>query len=72
MNDIATQHEPFRAEVAEWLEENFPKSLKGAGIAPFGGVEGEIPVQGDAADWRDRLASRGWGTLPRSALLRND
>ena len=62
MNDIATQHEPFRAEVAEWLEENFPKSLKGAGIAPFGGVEGEIPVQGDAADWRDRLASRGWGT----------
>ena len=69
MNDIATQHEPFRAEVAEWLEENFPKSLKGAGIAPFGGVEGEIPVQGDAADWRDRLASRGWGTPTWQAEL---
>ncbi len=69
MNDIATQNESFRAEVAQWLEENFPKALKGQGIAPFGGVEGEISIADDAAEWRDRLASRGWGTPTWPAAL---
>ncbi len=69
MNDIATQNESFRAEVAQWLEENFPKALKGQGIAPFGGVEGEIAIADDAAEWRDRLASRGWGTPTWPAAL---
>ncbi|MGB2238353.1 MAG: acyl-CoA dehydrogenase family protein [Pseudomonadales bacterium] len=69
MNYIATQNESFRAEVAQWLEENFPKALKGQGIAPFGGVEGEISIADDAAEWRDRLASRGWGTPTWPAAL---
>lgn len=58
MSDLA----PFRAEVANWLSDNFPQSLKGQGISPFGGVEGEAEIDQDAALWRDRLASRGWGT----------
>ena len=62
MTDQANNLAAFRAEAAEWLQENFPENLKGEGIAPFGGVEGDRAVEGDAALWRDRLASRGWGT----------
>ena len=62
MTDQAGNLDTFRAEVAGWLQENFPENLKGQGIAPFGGVEGDRVVEGDAALWRDRLASRGWGT----------
>jgi len=62
MSEQARDLESFRAEVASWLRDNFPKTLKGQGIAPFGGVEGEVEIDPDAALWRDRLASRGWGT----------
>jgi len=62
MSEQARDLESFRAEVASWLQDNFPKTLKGQGIAPFGGVEGEVEIDPDAALWRDRLASRGWGT----------
>jgi len=62
MSEQVRDLETFRAEVASWLQDNFPKTLKGQGIAPFGGVEGEVEIDPDAALWRDRLASRGWGT----------
>ena len=62
MSDQMSDLAPFRAEVANWLSDNFPQSLKGQGISPFGGVEGEAEIDQDAALWRDRLASRGWGT----------
>ena len=62
MSDQISDLAPFRAEVANWLSDNFPQSLKGQGISPFGGVEGEAEIDQDAALWRDRLASRGWGT----------
>ncbi|MBL6688611.1 MAG: acyl-CoA dehydrogenase family protein [Pseudomonadales bacterium] len=62
MSEQVRDLESFRAEVASWLQDNFPKTLKGQGIAPFGGVEGEVEIDPDAALWRDRLASRGWGT----------
>lgn len=62
MSEQMRDLESFRAEVASWLQDNFPKTLKGQGIAPFGGVEGEVEIDPDAALWRDRLASRGWGT----------
>ncbi|MFZ8974255.1 MAG: acyl-CoA dehydrogenase family protein [Pseudomonadales bacterium] len=62
MSEQVRDLESFRVEVASWLQDNFPKTLKGQGIAPFGGVEGEVEIDPDAALWRDRLASRGWGT----------
>ena len=62
MSEQVRDLESFRTEVASWLQDNFPKTLKGQGIAPFGGVEGEVEIDPDAALWRDRLASRGWGT----------
>jgi len=62
MSEQVRDLESFRAEVASWLQDNFPKTLKGQGIAPFGGVEGEVEIDPDAALWRERLASRGWGT----------
>jgi alkylation response protein AidB-like acyl-CoA dehydrogenase len=62
MTDQAGNLDTFRVEVAEWLQGNFPENLKSQGIAPFGGVEGDRVVEGEAALWRDRLASRGWGT----------
>lgn len=52
----------FRQEVRDWLAQNFPKSLAGRGIEPFGGVEGEETIPEDASQWRDRLGEKGWGT----------
>ena len=52
----------FRHEVRDWLAQNFPKSLAGRGIEPFGGVEGEATIPEDASLWRDRLGDKGWGT----------
>jgi hypothetical protein len=44
MSEQVRDLESFRAEVASWLQDNFPKTLKGQGIAPFGGVEGEAEI----------------------------
>ena len=52
----------FRQDVRNWLGDNFPKSLIGRGIEPFGGVEGEASIPEDASSWRDRLGEKGWGT----------
>ena len=52
----------FRQDVRNWLGDNFPKSLIGRGIEPFGGVEGEASIPEDASIWRDRLGEKGWGT----------
>ena len=38
MTDQAGNLDTFRAEVADWLQGNFPENLKSQGIAPFGGV----------------------------------
>jgi alkylation response protein AidB-like acyl-CoA dehydrogenase len=66
MADIET----FRAETRNWLEANYPSSLK----APFdgdddsiwGGREAKYPNP-DAKVWLDRMAERGWTapTWPR-------
>jgi alkylation response protein AidB-like acyl-CoA dehydrogenase len=46
----------FRAEAREWLEANFPRSLRGA--AP----DADADATGDAALWKQRMGERGWGT----------
>ena len=48
----------FRAEAREWLEANFPASLRGGGEA--GELDGA--PSGDAALWKARMGERGWGT----------
>ncbi len=49
----------FRAEVASWVEENFPKSL--ANQSPGGEESGGEPLSPDLELWRQRLAEQGWG-----------
>ncbi|HSV02767.1 MAG TPA: acyl-CoA dehydrogenase family protein [Phenylobacterium sp.] len=48
----------FRAEAREWLEANFPKSLRNSEQAMIPG--GEKP-SGDALVWKQRMAEKGWG-----------
>ena len=46
----------FRAEAREWLEANFPASLRGR-------VDSDaLDPTGDAALWKQRVGVRGWGT----------
>ena len=49
----------FRAEAREWLEGNFPKSLRNSEQAMIPG--GEKPT-GDALAWKKAMAEKGWGT----------
>ncbi|MCH2459301.1 MAG: acyl-CoA dehydrogenase family protein, partial [Henriciella sp.] len=66
---MATQIEPatqtdedaFRAEVQQFLADNFPEELKGTNNA-LAGVDGptnETPAQ---KKWREAMGARGWGT----------
>ena len=66
---MATQIEPatqtdenaFRAEVQQFLADNFPAELKGQSNA-LAGVDGptnETPTQ---TKWREAVGARGWGT----------
>ena len=52
----------FRTEAREWLEENFPKSLrKDPDIVSRAVMEGPKPT-GDVDLWRQRIGAKGWGT----------
>src|SRR3954471_21332183 len=48
----------FRAEAREWLEANFPASLRGSG----GAGELDAAPTGDGALWKQRMGEKGWGT----------
>ncbi len=52
----------FRAEARTWLQENFPQSLSGNGMAVLGGGDGSNSLEGDALKWRKRRGEKGWGT----------
>ena len=52
----------FRTEAREWLDENFPQSLrKDPEIVSRAVMEGPKPT-GDVDLWRQRIGARGWGT----------
>lgn len=57
LDDPAT----FRAEVTQWLENNFPSALKGSGLSMMR-YEGDTPLSGDSLAWRKALAAKGYGT----------
>ncbi|MEO7027586.1 MAG: acyl-CoA dehydrogenase family protein [Caulobacteraceae bacterium] len=51
--------EDFRADVRDWLAENFPGTLKGR--ASLALTEGE-PADGDLQLWKRRIGEKGWAT----------
>jgi alkylation response protein AidB-like acyl-CoA dehydrogenase len=53
--------EAFRAEARAWLEENFPRDLRGKpGVAAALMESGE--PDGDVRLWKQRMGAKGWGT----------
>ena len=52
--------ESFRAEVRDWLANNFPPSLKDVDVAMQ--VTGGWKPTGDAKLWAERVGAKGWGT----------
>jgi alkylation response protein AidB-like acyl-CoA dehydrogenase len=58
MADFGGDVETFRAEAKDWLDRNFPPSLKGVDVAMQAAVGA---LCGDAKIWRDRMGEKGWG-----------
>jgi alkylation response protein AidB-like acyl-CoA dehydrogenase len=57
--DDDAELEAFREEARAWLEANFPKALCDRTAAIQGS---SVETDGDAADWKLRMADKGWGT----------
>ncbi|HSV02766.1 MAG TPA: acyl-CoA dehydrogenase family protein [Phenylobacterium sp.] len=53
-----TELETFRAEAREWLEANFPMSLRGQQEEP----EGPDEKSADREAWKSAMGEKGWGT----------
>jgi alkylation response protein AidB-like acyl-CoA dehydrogenase len=53
-----TELETFRAEARDWLEANFPKGLRGQGLA----MEGPEARSPDRDAWKRAMGEKGWGT----------
>ncbi|WP_309646524.1 acyl-CoA dehydrogenase family protein, partial [Phenylobacterium sp.] len=54
--------EAFRADARTWLEDNFPKSLRGDAEALQALAMSPAEATGDWAVWKERMGARGWGT----------
>ncbi|HEY8574428.1 acyl-CoA dehydrogenase family protein [Phenylobacterium sp.] len=55
-----TELEAFRAEVRDWLEENFPTSLAHDANAQLAKLQAK-PESDEARAWRLALGAKGWG-----------
>jgi alkylation response protein AidB-like acyl-CoA dehydrogenase len=57
----------FRAEARDWLEANFPASLRNDPEIGMRMMMGGAKPTGDALAWKQRMAEKGWGcpTWPR-------
>ena len=51
----------FRTTARDWLEDNFPQSLRGKAGMAMEVMEGGKPT-GDLLLWRQRMGAKGWGT----------
>ena len=58
--EVDTELEAFRSEARDWLQKNFPPSLKGKGAMMF--AEGRGPSDPDFLAWKKKMGERGWGT----------
>ena len=56
---LDTDLESFRAEARQWIEANFPKSLKGKDALSF--MEGFGSKDPDFLKWKDAMGKKGWG-----------
>ncbi|HWA62161.1 MAG TPA: acyl-CoA dehydrogenase family protein, partial [Caulobacteraceae bacterium] len=61
MADFGGELETFRAEARDWLEANFPQSLRKNPDAVAEVVAGGVKPSGDVALWKQRMADKGWG-----------
>ena len=63
MADFGTdlEIETFRTEARDWLEANFPQSLRGAVGIANALMDGPAP-SGDILLWKQRMGAKGWGT----------
>jgi len=52
----------FRAEAREWLEANYPQSLRADPEAGQRIMMGGVKPTGDHLVWKQRMAEKGWGT----------
>lgn len=60
MADFGGEVETFRAEVRDWLEANFPKSLAHDTAAQLAKLQAK-PESAEAKAWREALGRKGWG-----------
>ena len=61
MADFGNELEAFRAEAHDWLEANFPQSLRKDRHAAEAAMGPDKP-KGDMAVWKERMGGKGWGT----------
>ena len=63
MADFGSEVETFRSEARDWLEENYPQSLrKDSDAAQEAVMMGGLKPTGDLKLWKERMAAKGWGT----------
>ena len=60
MADFGGDLDAFRSEARDWLEANFPASLKGRGAMMYQDVGGSTDP--DFKAWVGRMGEKGWGT----------
>lgn len=53
--------ETFRKEARDWLEANFPQSLRSKQGLALALMDGPAPT-GDVAKWKNAMGAKGWGT----------
>ena len=52
----------FRTEARDWLEANYPQSLRADPEAGMRMIMGGVKPTGDHLLWKQRMAEQGWGT----------
>jgi alkylation response protein AidB-like acyl-CoA dehydrogenase len=62
MADFGSEVEAFRGEARNWLEENYPQSLRRDSDATLEAIMmGGVKPTGDLKLWKERMAAKGWG-----------
>jgi len=61
MADFGGEIDTFRAEVRDWLDSNFPKSLAHDTATQLAKLQAR-PETAEAKAWREALGRKGWGT----------
>jgi alkylation response protein AidB-like acyl-CoA dehydrogenase len=60
MADFGSELDAFRTEARDWLEANFPQSLRKDPRAAEAAMSPDKP-KGDQALWKERMGAKGWG-----------